>query len=278
MFKLKRLISKQLSNNETQHTTHNGHTNPSITTSTNHTSTSNKKSKSNTSEQAANPADNLLVKKLSTGSSKRSYDFGKFAQLYGLKNQSKDSLRKTLTSSYSTQMLANLHPSVSNTSRSSPYQDDSASLNVSFTRSFPEFIHQGNNTSATTLFFNRINNPVFLWSFYKIDNNEVSNAIQRKHSYDVKNTRDKFNEAQRRHSTNRVVNQQSVQTPIRNVIHLISEAHNQSKTGTVKESLAKALNILRSNELYNPSSYLENDIQTNALVNGLMTVNTRFCM
>ena len=106
----------------------------------------------------------------------------------------------------------------------------------------------------------------------------MSNAIQRKHSYDVKNTRDKFNEAQRRHSTNRVVNQQSVQTPIRNVIHLISEAHNQSKTGTVKESLAKALNILRSNELYNPSSYLENDIQTNALVKGLMTVNTRFCM
>lgn len=91
----------------------------------------------------------------------------------------------------------------------------------------------------------------------------------------MKNSQKSFNETQRRHSTTRVINHQSIKTPIRNVIYLISEAHNQSKGGAVKESLSKALNILRSNELYNPSSYLENDIQTNALVNGLMTVNEK---
>lgn len=59
--------------------------------------------------------------------------------------------------------------------------------------------------------------------------------------------------------------------PCVKVINLISRAHNLAE-GSVKDNLGKALGILRSNELYNPSSYLENDIQTNALVNGLMTV------
>ena len=59
------------------------------------------------------------------------------------------------------------------------------------------------------------------------------------------------------------------------VINIITLAHNKSTKDIVKENLDKALNILRSTELYNPSN-LENDKQTNDLVNGLMTVSFGF--
>ena len=130
--------------------------------------------------------------------SKRSYDFGKFAQLYGLETHSKDPLKKVLsnTSNYSTQVLATIHPSVSSTSSSSPYTDDEKltsynSFNVlnPITRSFPEFTNKDVNENL---------------------------SIVRKRSYDVKTT--KLTEpVPRRHSTARVINQ-VVETPIRKVI------------------------------------------------------------
>lgn len=132
--------------------------------------------------------------------SKRSYDFGKFAQLYGLETHSKDSLKKALSNSsnYSTQVLATIHPSVSRTSSSSPYTDDEKltgynSFNVlnPITRSFPEF---GNKDVHENL------------------------SVVRKRSYDVKTT--KLSEpVPRRHSTARVINQ-VVETPIRKVTKL----------------------------------------------------------
>lgn len=149
LIKAKNLVTaRQMSNNETAQ--QNGYsTSPQPQKRTNSNATINKKLSGDSVSKVpgpTNPSENLFVKKLSTSSSKRSYDFGKFAQLYGLENQSKDSLRKTLSNSYSTQVLANLHPSVSNTSSSSPYNEDSSdSFNIlnSLTRSFPEFIRQG---------------------------------------------------------------------------------------------------------------------------------------
>lgn len=138
-----------MSNNETAQQNGNSTFCPQPQKRTNSNATINKKLSGDSVSEVpvpTNPSENLFVKKLSISSSKRSYDFGKFAQLYGLENQSKDSLRKTLSNSYSAQVLANLHPSVSNTSSSSPYNEDSSdSFNIlnSLTRSFPEFIHQG---------------------------------------------------------------------------------------------------------------------------------------
>ena len=92
----------------------------------------------------------ILNTKMQTMSSKRSYDFGKFAQLYGLDNQSKDSLRKTLSNNsyHSNVKLATMHPSISNTSSTAYSDDEKLGINSfqilnRMARSFPEFIQEG---------------------------------------------------------------------------------------------------------------------------------------
>ena len=59
------------------------------------------------------------------------------------------------------------------------------------------------------------------------------------------------------------------------VINIISLAQENSVTDVVKQNLEKALEILRSTELYNPA-LIENDKHTSDLVSGLMSVCTLF--
>lgn len=66
------------------------------------------------------------------------------------------------------------------------------------------------------------------------------------------------------------VHQQSIEAPIRKVINIISLAHESSKTEIVRQNLDKALDILRSTELYNPL-LLDGDKHTSDLVSGLMS-------
>lgn len=55
------------------------------------------------------------------------------------------------------------------------------------------------------------------------------------------------------------------------VINIICLAQENSVTDVVKQNLEKALEILRSTELYNPA-LIENDKHTSDLVSGLMSV------
>lgn len=89
----------------------------------------------------------------------------------------------------------------------------------------------------------------------------------RKRSYDIQSTTNEF--SSRRHSMAKV-HQQSIEAPIRKVINIISLAHESSKTEIVKQNLDKALDILRSTELYNPL-LLDGDKHTSDLVSGLMS-------
>ena len=95
--------------------------------------------------------------------------------------------------------------------------------------------------------------------------------LQRKRSYDLQSTT-YGDQLPRRHSTARNLNHQPVEAPIRKVINIICLAHEKSNTDAVKKNLDKALDILRSTELYNPS-YLNNDKHTSDLVSGLMSVS-----
>ncbi|RNA41368.1 high affinity cAMP-specific and IBMX-insensitive 3 -5 -cyclic phosphodiesterase 8A isoform X1 [Brachionus plicatilis] len=89
----------------------------------------------------------------------------------------------------------------------------------------------------------------------------------RKRSYDIQSTGNEF--PSRRHSMAKV-HQQSIEAPIRKVINIISLAHESSKTELVRQNLDKALDILRSTELYNPL-LLDGDKHTSDLVSGLMS-------
>lgn len=76
----------------------------------------------------------------------------------------------------------------------------------------------------------------------------------------------------RRHSTTRSTNQPSaIEAPIRKVINIITIAHEQSRNEFVKQNLDKALDILKSTELYNPQLKDKNDKHTSDLVSGLMS-------
>lgn len=118
---------------------------------------------------------------------------------------------------------------------------------------------------------------------------------QRKRSYDVHPSGHVFETntvLPRRHSMAKV-HQQSIEAPIRKVnprniliesslflnlrifvfkvINIICLAQENSGTDVVRQNLEKALEILRSTELYNPS-LIENDKHTSDLVSGLMSV------
>ena len=96
--------------------------------------------------------------------------------------------------------------------------------------------------------------------------------LQRKLSYDLQSTH-YGHDLPRRHSTNRQTNHQPQgEAPIRKVINIICLAHEKSNTEAVKKNLDKALDILRSTELYNPS-LMNNDKHTSDLVSGLMSVS-----
>lgn len=96
-----------------------------------------------------------------------------------------------------------------------------------------------------------------------------NNLIQRKRSYDVQSNN--IDALPRRHSAARV-HVQNFEPPIRKVINIICLAHEKSTTEIVRQNLDKALEILRSTELYNPA-ILENDKHTNDFVSGLMSVS-----
>ena len=93
---------------------------------------------------------------------------------------------------------------------------------------------------------------------------------QRKRSYDVRSTPfEGISLPPRRHSTTRF-HPQTIEAPIRKVINIIAAANEKSTTEAVRLNLEKALDILKSTELYNPS-LLENDKHTSDLVSGLMS-------
>lgn len=95
--------------------------------------------------------------------------------------------------------------------------------------------------------------------------------LQRKLSYDLQSTTYNNSDFPRRHSTARNVStQSSMEAPIRKLINFICTAHEKSNTDAVKRNLEKALDILRSTELYNPS-LKNNDKHTSDLVSGLMS-------
>ena len=104
-------------------------------------------------------------------------------------------------------------------------------------------------------------------TFHKDSQN--SNLIQRKRSYDVQSNN--LDALPRRHSAARV-HGQNFDPPIRKVINIICLAHEKSTTDIVRQNLDKALEILRSTELYSPA-ILDNDKHTNDFVSGLMSVS-----
>ena len=93
--------------------------------------------------------------------------------------------------------------------------------------------------------------------------------FERKRSYEV-NSQDGKNMMPRRFSTARVFQHSSVEAPIRKVINMICMAHENSTTDAVRSSLDRALDILRSTELYSPS-VANKDKHTTDLVSGLMS-------
>jgi hypothetical protein len=68
------------------------------------------------------------------------------------------------------------------------------------------------------------------------------------------------------------VHPHTVEAPIRKLINIICMAQETSTNEAVKQNLDKALDMLKSAELYNPS-LIENDKHTNDLVSGLMSVS-----
>ena len=100
-----------------------------------------------------------------------------------------------------------------------------------------------------------------------------SSFIQRKRSYDIQShcNANNYESIPRRHSMARVHSRdQNAEAPIRKVINIISLAYEKTSTEVVKKNLDKALEILRSTELYNPA-LIENDKHTSDLVSGLMS-------
>ena len=93
-------------------------------------------------------------------------------------------------------------------------------------------------------------------------------ASQRKRSYDIHTGNNSY-EASRRHSMARV---QTIEAPIRKVINIISIAYEKSQNDAVKNNLDKALDILKSTELYSPA-LMDFDKHTSDLVSGLMSVS-----
>jgi hypothetical protein len=79
----------------------------------------------------------------------------------------------------------------------------------------------------------------------------------------------------RRHSSTQRVqqHQQSTEPPIRKVINLIIQAQETANKEGVKRNLDLALDILKTAELYNPSTLVDNDSHTSDLVTGLMSVS-----
>ncbi len=65
---------------------------------------------------------------------------------------------------------------------------------------------------------------------------------------------------------------QTIEAPIRKVINIISLAYEKSQNDAVKNNLDKALDILKSTELYSPS-LIDYDKHTSDLVSGLMSVS-----
>jgi hypothetical protein len=95
---------------------------------------------------------------------------------------------------------------------------------------------------------------------------------ERKRSYEV-NSHEGRNMMPRRFSTARVFQHSSVEAPIRKVINMICMAHENSANNVVRSSLDRALDILRSTELFSPSSVANKDKHTTDLVSGLMSVS-----
>ena len=91
---------------------------------------------------------------------------------------------------------------------------------------------------------------------------------QRKRSYDIQSPSNTY-DIHRRHSMARV---QTIEAPIRKVINIISLAYEKSQNDVVKNNLDKALDILKSTELYSPS-LIDYDKHTSDLVSGLMSVS-----
>lgn len=141
---------------------------------------------------------------------------------------------------------------------------------------------------------------VIYLNFYIANMNNHSNIVQRKRSYDVHPSQPET--VPRRHSMAKV-HQQTIEAPIRKVlntnrqkfsylnfyfkitlfvvynykvINIICLAQeNSGVTDVVKQNLEKALDILRSTELYNPA-LIENDKHTSDLVSGLMSVIIKY--
>lgn len=109
------------------------------------------------------------------------------------------------------------------------------------------------------------------------DMSSSAGSTQRKRSYDIHPPASGHGATEtainlpRRHSMAKV-HQQGVEAPIRKVINIICLAQENSGTDLVRKDLEKALEILRSTELYNPA-LIENDKHTSDLVSGLMSVS-----
>ncbi len=140
--------------------------------------------------------------------------------------------------------------------------DISNNTNILATQSSPEFQqskqqHQHSNHEAPSA------------------TNDQLSFIQRKRSYDVQSPNNTLTSSfePRRHSSARVHHQQTSEAPIRKAINIIQLAQEKISKEAVKKNLEKAIDILKSTELYNPSSLVDNDIHTSDLVSGLMSVN-----
>ena len=214
------------------------------------------------------------TKKLSSFNlpSKRSYDFNKFAynsvfanQENTIKDQTKETMKKTTSYSSSTPTNTNPHPSLSSTVNIPSYSNSITDDNTSLAYTDDEKLLSSNQLILLD------NQMELARSFPEFqDSNPLinKNFAQRKRSYEVQSIN--TNEG-RRHSMARF-NSQNVEAPIRRVINILCLAHEKSNTDIVRLNLDKALDILRTTELYNPS-LVENDKHTSDLVSGLMSVS-----
>ncbi|CAF0871306.1 unnamed protein product [Brachionus calyciflorus] len=170
---------------------------------------------------------------------KKSYDFERFSN-FSLLNDDNSHSTKLMHSQTSTSLLPGVSNSIEDDTISENDKHSSTNeLNSDLTRSSPEF------------------NPL----------GGTSNYLLRKRSYDIQSMNNEL--PPRRHSMAKV-HQQSIEAPIRKVINIICLAHENSTTDIVRHNLDKALDILRSTELYNPL-LLDGDKHTSDLVSGLMS-------